>query len=196
MAEFVNGGTSRSERTSSASTRPRASNRGVSWASRTLTRARIRSRAWATVRRGGCLGLPIVPVTVFELGPAALAVGDDVLVEAGSDHLIGHGAWDPELGEGLDLVGHDLVARGLDGGDHVIDRGACLVSAAGAVFGSDLGRGLGLRLLAGFRLSVFGLFGHGMFHLTTGSNSGGHAQACASRLAFTRSIVNRNVSLA
>src|SRR6266852_6053242 len=167
MAEFVNGGASRSERTSSARTRPRASKRGVSWASRTEMRARIRSRAWATVRRRG-LGLPIVPVTVFELGPAAFAVGDDVLVETGSDHLVSHGTWDSELGEGLDLVGHDLVAGGLDGGDHVIDRGTRLGSATGAVFGRDLRGDLGLRLLGGFCLSVFGLFGHGMFHLTTG----------------------------
>src|ERR1700736_4562428 len=166
MAEFVNGGTSRSERTSSVSTRPRASIRGVSWASRTVMRARIRSRAWATVRRGGCLGLSIVPVTVFELGPAAFAVGDDVLVETGSDHLVRHRARDSELGEGFDLVGHDLVARRLDGGDHVIDRGPRLGGAAGTVLGGDLRRDLGLRLLGGFRLSVFGLFGHGMFHLT------------------------------
>src|SRR5437764_3213614 len=115
MAEFVNGGTSLSEVTSSASTRSRASTRGVSWASRTVMRERIRARAWATVRRGGFCGLPIVPVTVFELGPAALAVGDDVLVETGCNHLVGHGAWNPELGEGLDFVGHGLSARGLDG---------------------------------------------------------------------------------
>src|SRR5256885_15334980 len=175
MAEFVNGGTSRSEVTSSASTHPRASTRGVSWASRTAMRERIRARAWTTVRRAGFCGLPIVPVTVFELGPAALAVGDDILVETGCDHLIGHGTGDPELGEGLDLVGHDLVARRLDGGDHVIDCGARLGGAARAVFGSDLRRHLSLRFLADFRLSVFGLFGHGIFHLTTGSNSGGHA---------------------
>src|SRR5213082_1654946 len=99
MAEFVNGGTSRSEVMSPASTCPRASASGISWASRTVMRERIRSRACATVRRGGFCGLPIVPVTVFELGPAALAVGDDVLVETGGDHLIGHGTWDPELGE-------------------------------------------------------------------------------------------------
>src|SRR3984893_1737888 len=176
MAEFVNGGTSRSERTSSARTRPRASIRGVSWASRTVMRERIRSRAWATVRRGGCSGLPIVPVTVFELGPAALAVGDDVLVETGSDHLVRHRTRDPELGQGLDLVSHDLVARGLDGGDHIVDRRTGLAGATRAVFGSHLRGDLGLRLLAGFCLSVFGFFGHGMFHLTTGSNSGGHAQ--------------------
>src|SRR2546429_2834055 len=125
MAEFVNGGTSRSEVTSSASTRPRASASGISWASRTAMRERIRSRAWATVRRGGFCGLPIVPVTVFELGPAALAIGDDILVETGCDHLIGHGTWDPELGEGLDLVGHDLVAAGLDGADHGIGPSPC-----------------------------------------------------------------------
>src|SRR2546425_4344743 len=177
MAEFVNGGTSRSEDTSPASTRPRASTNEVSWASRMVMRERIRSRAWATVRRGGFSGLPIVPVTVFELGPAAFAVGDDVLVETGRHHLIGHGTWDTELGQGLDLVGHDLVACGLDGGDHVIDRGARLGGAARAVFGGDLRGDLGLRFLAGFRLSVFGLFGHGIVHLTTGSNSGGHAQS-------------------
>src|SRR2546422_11228742 len=137
MAEFVNGGTSRSEATSPASTCPRACSSGVSWASRTVMLERIRSRAWATVRRGGFCGLPIVPVTVFELGPAALAVGDDVLVETGCDHLVGHGTWDPEFGEGLDLVGHDFVARGLDGGDHVIDRSARLGGAARTVFGSD-----------------------------------------------------------
>src|SRR5713101_7531664 len=143
----------------------RASKRGVSWASRTERRARSRSRAWATVRRRG-LGLPIVPVTVFELGPAAFAVGDDVLVETGSDHLVSHGTWDSELGEGLDLVGHDLVAGGLDGGDHVIDGGTRLGSAAGAVLGGDLRGDLGLRLLGGFCLSVFGLFGHRIIHLT------------------------------
>src|SRR5881396_1930154 len=176
MAEFVNGGTSRSEATSSASTRPHASTNGVSCASRMLIRERIRSRAWATVRRGGFSGLPIVPVTVFELGPAALAVSDDVLVETGCHHLIGHSARDPELGQGLDLVCHDLVASRLDRGDHVIDRRARLGGAAGAVFGRDLRGDLRLRFLAGFRLSVFGLFGHGMFHLTTGSNSGGHTQ--------------------
>src|SRR5207237_6913046 len=126
MAEFVKGGTSRSEVTSSASTRPRASTRGVSWASRTVMRERIRSRAWATVRRGGFCGLPIVPVTVFELGPAALAVGDDVLVETGCDHLVGHGTWDPELGEGLDLVGHDFVVLCLVVGVYVFDRIAFL----------------------------------------------------------------------
>src|SRR5256884_6807622 len=125
MAEFVNGGTSRSEETSPASTRPRASISGVSWASRTVTRERIRSRAWATVRRGGFCGLPIVPVTVFELGPAALAVRDDVLVATGRDPLVSHGTWDPELGEGLDLVGHDLVAAGLDGADHGIGPSPC-----------------------------------------------------------------------
>src|ERR1700730_879765 len=184
MAEFVNGGTSRSERTSSARTRPRASIRGVSWASRTVMRARIRSRAWATVRRGGCLGLPIVPVTVFELGPAAFAVGDDVLVETGSDHLVRHRTWDSELGEGLDLVSHDFVASRLDGRDHVIDRGPRLGSATGAVLGRHHRRDLGLRLLGSFRLSVFGFFGHGMFHLTTGSNSGGHAQACCLAPSF------------
>src|SRR6266849_10866955 len=102
-------------------------------------RERIRSRAWATVRRGG-LGLPIVPVTVFELGPAAFAVGDDVLVETGSDHLVSHRTWDSELGERLDLVGHDLVARRLDGGDHVIDRGPHLGYAAGTVLGSHFRR--------------------------------------------------------
>src|SRR5438552_12360834 len=168
MAEFVNGGTSRSEETSPASTRPRASISGVSWASRTVTRERIRSRACATVRRGGFCGLPIVPVTVFELGPAALAVGDDVLVETGRDHLISHGTWDSELGEGLDLVGHDLVARGLDGGDHVIDRSAHLGGAARAVFASDLRGELGRRFLADFGLGVLRLFGHRMFHLTIG----------------------------
>src|SRR5438132_8098783 len=117
-------------------------------------RERIRSRAWATVRRGGFSGLPIVPVTVFELGPAALAVGDDVLVETGCDHLVGHGTWDPELGEGLDLVGHDLVTRGLDGGDHVIDRGACLGCTARAIFCSHLRGDFCLGVLAGFYLSV------------------------------------------
>src|SRR5256886_17282783 len=125
MAEFVNGGTSRSEVMSPASTWPRASSSGVSWASRTVTRERIRSRAWATVRRGGFCGLPIVPVTVFELGPAALAVGDDVLGETGCDHLVGHGAWNPELGEGLDFVGHDFDAGGLASSDRGIARRAC-----------------------------------------------------------------------
>src|SRR6266851_7878278 len=196
MAEFVKGGTSRSERTSSASTRPRASNRGVSWASRTAMRERIRSRAWATVRRGG-LGLAIVPVTVFELGPAAFAVGDDVLVETGSDHLVSHRTGDSKLGEGLDLVGHDLVACTLDGGDHVIDGGTRLGSAAGSVLGSDLRGDLGLRLLGGFCLSVFGLFGHRINHLTNWDRTQAETlKRAASRLAFTRSIVNRNVSLA
>src|SRR3977135_3645358 len=137
MAEFVNGGTSRSERTGSASTRPRASISGVSSALRGRAREGIGSRAWATVRRGGFSGLPIVPVTVFELGPAAFAVGDDVLVESGGDHLVRHRTWDAELGEGLDLVGHDLDARRLDGGDHIIDRGTRLGGAAAAVLGSD-----------------------------------------------------------
>src|SRR5947208_16699164 len=100
MAEFVNGGTSRSEETSPASTRPRASISGVSWASRTVTRERIRSRASATVRRGGFCGLPIVPVTVFELGPAALAVGDDVLAETSRDHVIRNGPAGSQAGEG------------------------------------------------------------------------------------------------
>src|SRR5438105_3848523 len=126
MAEFVNGGTSRSEATSSASTRPRASTSGVSWASRTVMRERIRSRAWATVRRGGFCGLPIVPVTVFELGPAALAVGDDVLVETGRDHLVRHGTWYAELGDGLDLVGQDVAAGGLHRCDAVHARRARL----------------------------------------------------------------------
>src|ERR1700674_1538251 len=177
MAEFLNGGTSRSECTFSARTRPRAAVSGVSWASRTVVRERIRSRAWATVRRGGFSGLPIVPVTVFELGPAAFAVGDDVLVETGSDHLVRHRTGDSQLGERFDLVSHDLVARRFDGSDHVIDRGPRLGRATGAVLGRHLRRDLGLRLLGSFRLSVFGFFGHGMFHLTTGSNSGGHAQA-------------------
>src|SRR3979411_1726402 len=129
MAEFVNGGTSRSERTGSASTRPRASISGVSSALRTVTRERIRSRAWATVRRGGFFGLPIVPVTVFELGPATFAVGNERRVETGGNHLVGHGTGDPQLGEGLDLISHDFVARGLDGGDHVIDCSPCLAGA-------------------------------------------------------------------
>src|SRR2546426_9957999 len=108
MAEFVNGGTSRSEATSSASTRPRASTNGVSLASRMLIWERIRSRAWATVRRGGFSGLPIVPGTVFELGPAPLALSDDILVGTGCPHFISHGAGDPQLGQGLDLLLHDL----------------------------------------------------------------------------------------
>src|SRR5438552_10937492 len=159
-------------------------------------RERIRSRAWATVRSGGFSLLPIVPVTVFELGPAALTVGHDILVEAGRDHLVRHGTGDPELGQGLDLVGHHLVASGLDRGNHVIDGGAGLGGAAGAVFGGRLRRDLGLRLLRGLQLSVFGLFGHGIFTFPLGCAQADTLRVAVPRLAFTRSMVNRNVSLA
>jgi len=77
-------------------------------------------------------------VAVFELGSATFAVGHDVLVETSGDHLVRHRTRNAELGEGLDLVGHNLVARAFDGGDHVVDRGAGLGGAAGAVLGGDL----------------------------------------------------------
>src|SRR5207302_6995718 len=196
MAEFVKGGTSRSARTSSASTRPRACARGTSSAASGAIRSRIRSRACATVSTGAA-DLSIVPVAVFELGRAALAVGDDVLVEPGSDHLVRHRTRNPQLREGLDLVGHDLVAGGFDGRDHIIDRRAGLWPTA-PVFGSGhLRRDLSLRLLGSFRLAVFCLFGHGMLHLNTGIRAQADTVRLAGpRLACTRSITKRNVSLA
>src|SRR2546430_9313097 len=114
MAEFVKGGTSRSARTSSASTRPRACARGTSSAASGAIRSRIRSRACATVSTGAA-DLSIVPVAVFELRRAALPVGDDLPVEPGSHHPVCHRPRDPHLHEGLYLVGHDLVAGGFDG---------------------------------------------------------------------------------
>src|SRR5438309_1187201 len=125
-------------RPAEASTRPRACVRATVSASSAAIRSRIRSRAWATVSNGRVSCLPIVPVTVFELGSATFAVGHDVLVEARGDHLVRHGTRNAELGEGLDLIGHDLVARAFDGGDHVIDCGTGLGGAAGAVLGGDL----------------------------------------------------------
>src|SRR5205809_5362650 len=167
MAELAKGGTSRSAWTSSARTRPRACVRGTSSASSRAIRSRIRSRACATVSTSRSSDLPIVPVAVFELGRSALTIGDHVLVEAGGDHLVRHRARNSEFGETLDLVGHDLVPGSLDSSDHVIDRRACLWHT-GTVFGSCLYRDLGLRFLGRFRPSVFGLFSHGMLHLTTG----------------------------
>src|ERR1700680_2775038 len=135
MAELAKGGTSRSERTASARTRPRACVNATSSLPSAVICSRIRSRAWATVSNGRGSLLPIVPVAVFELGSATFAVGHDVLVEPRSDHLVGHGARDTELGEALDLVGHDLVARSFDGGDHIVDRSAGLEGTAPSVFG-------------------------------------------------------------
>src|SRR2546428_13951892 len=109
MAEFVKGGTSRSARTSSASTRPRACARGTSSAARGAIPSRIRSRACATVSTGAA-DLSIVPVAVFELGRAALAVGDDVLVGPGGDHLVRHRTRNPPPPEGPDFVVHDPFA--------------------------------------------------------------------------------------
>src|SRR2546428_11388885 len=111
MAEFVKGGTSRSARTSSASTRPRACARGTFSAASGAIRSRIRSRACATVSTGA-EDLSIVPVAVFELRRAALAVGGDVLVEPRTGHLVLHRPPNPQLRESLDLVGHDPVAGG------------------------------------------------------------------------------------
>src|SRR5712691_13326812 len=45
----------------------------------------------------------------------------NLLVEPAGDHLIGHRLRDPQLGKGLDLVGHDLVAGRLDGSKHLFD---------------------------------------------------------------------------
>src|ERR1700716_304092 len=126
MAEFAKGGTSRSERSSCARTRPRASVRARVSASSAATRSRIRSRAWATVSNGRGSLLPIVPVTVLELGSATFAVGYDVLVESGGDHLVRHGTRNAEFRKGLDLVGHDLVAGAFNGRDHIVDGGAGL----------------------------------------------------------------------
>src|SRR5438270_12541414 len=180
MAELAKGGTSRSARTSSARTRPRACLSGTSSAPSGAIRSRIRSRACATVSTGGWR-LSIVPVAVFELWRAALAVGDDVLVEPGGDHLVRHRARNSELREALDLVGHDLVAGGLDGCDHVSDRRAGFCPAT-TVLGDRLDRDLGLRFLGSFRFGVFRLYGHGMLHLNTGiafkrTRSGSRARA-------------------
>src|SRR5438094_28082 len=166
MAELAKGGTSRSAWTSSARTRPWPWVSVTSSASSGATRSRIRARACATVSAVGG-GLSIVPVAVFELGRSALTIGDHVLMEAGGDHLVRHRARNSEFAECLDLVGHDLVAGGLDGCDHVIDRRARLCPT-GTVFGGCLYGDLGLRFLGSFRFAVFGLFGHGMLHLTTG----------------------------
>src|SRR3989449_1972347 len=196
MAELVKGGTSRSAWTSSARTRPRACVRETSSAASGAIRSRIRSRACATVSTGAG-GLSIVPVAVFELGRAALAVGDHVLVEPGGDHLVRHRTRNPQLREALDLVGHNLIAGGFDGRDHVIDRRAGFWPT-GTVFGSGrLGWDLGLRFLGSFRLAVFRLFGHGMLHLNTGLRAQAETvRATARLLACTRSITKRNVSLA
>src|SRR2546429_3718014 len=43
-----------------------------------------------------------------------LLVAAALLVEAAGDHLVGHRLRNPELGQRLDLVGHDLVAGRLD----------------------------------------------------------------------------------
>src|SRR5205807_3583560 len=197
IAELAKGGTSRSERTSSASTRPRACVRATGSGSSAAIRSRIRSRAWATVSNGRASCLPIVPVAVFELGSATFAVGHDVLVEARGDHLVRHGTRNAELGEGLDLIGHDLVARAFDGGDHVIDRGTGLGRAAGAVLGGDLRGHFRYRFLRGLRLAVLGLFGHRILHLTNWNRDQADTlKVAAPRLAFTRSMANRNVSLA
>src|SRR5438876_5635405 len=123
MAELAKGGTSRSAWTSSARARPWAWVRGTSSASSGATRSRICARACATVSAVDG-GLSIVPVAVFELGRSALTIGDHVLMEAGGDHLVRHRPRNSEFAEALDLVGHDLVAGGLDGCDHVIDRRA------------------------------------------------------------------------
>src|SRR5439155_16513035 len=94
-------------------------------------------------------------------------------------------------------VGHHFVAGGFDGGDHVIDRGPGLCPATCSVFGSGFGRSLDLGFLGSFRLAVFGLFGHGILHLTNwNSTQAGTLKLGVPRLACTRSITNRNVSLA
>src|SRR5919201_1140731 len=160
MAELAKGGTSRVDRTSSASTRPAASFRVTSSASSTAIASRIRSRAWATVSNGRVPDLPIVPVAVFELRTAGVAVGHDVLVEAGCNHLIRHSAWNPKFGKTLHFIGHDLVAGGLDGGDHIVERGPRLGRGTAAILGGGLHGHLDLRFLGGLRLAVLGLFSH------------------------------------
>src|SRR3989442_1387960 len=196
MAELVRGGTSPSAWTSSASPRPRACVRGTSSAATGAIRSRIRSRACATVSTGAG-DLSIVPVAVFELGRAALAVGDHVLVEPGGDHLVRHRPRNPQLREALDLVGHHLIAGGFDGRDYVIDRRAGFRPTATVFSSGRLGWDLGLRFLGSFRLAVFRLFRHGMLHLNTGHRAQADTvRVAAPRLACTRSITKRNVSLA
>jgi len=50
--------------------------------------------------------------SVVTLGSLTVPVGH---------HLVGHGLGEAELDEALDLVGHDLVAGGLDRGDEIFD---------------------------------------------------------------------------
>src|SRR5436190_4247198 len=50
-----------------------------------------------------------------------LLLAATLLMEAAGDHLVGHRLGDAELGQGLDLVRHDLVAGRLDGDEDLFD---------------------------------------------------------------------------
>ena len=62
-----------------------------------------------------------MPVPVPELTGAAFLFLD-LEVEAGGHVLLGHVLGESELGQRSDLVGHDLVAGGFDGGDDVVNQ--------------------------------------------------------------------------
>jgi hypothetical protein len=71
-----------------------------------------------------------VPLPVFELRGATAFLLVYLEVKTGGDGLLGHVLGKPELDEGSDLVGHDLVACGLDGRDDVVDEHAPILPGA------------------------------------------------------------------
>jgi len=71
-----------------------------------------------------------VPVPVAKLGRAAALFVVDLEMETGGDILLRHVPGQPQLGQGANLVGHDLVASCLDGGDDVIHKHAKILPIA------------------------------------------------------------------
>jgi hypothetical protein len=70
-----------------------------------------------------------VPLPVFELRGSTAFLLVDLEVKTGGDGLLGHVLGKPELDQGANLVGHDLVSSGLDGGDDVVDEHAPILPA-------------------------------------------------------------------
>src|SRR2546430_5019011 len=60
-----------------------------------------------------------VPLEGVWLGLVLVA---DLLMEPAGDHLVGHCLGDAQLGERFHLVGHNLVARRLEGAQDLFDR--------------------------------------------------------------------------
>jgi hypothetical protein len=61
-----------------------------------------------------------VPLPVLEAGRAAAFLFVDLEVKTGGDVLLRHVPRQAQLDQGANLVGHDLVAGCLDGGNDVV----------------------------------------------------------------------------